>query len=128
MVFVGLLYMERAHDGRFWSVLWQGAPPPTDFKLIAAYNLMTDLRVIVFEAESTATIRFLDRFNLVGRWSCHPCLDQTEGYRAAFARDLDAFEAFLRRRGASDAVIRRSVEHRRRAIEAESLEAALRDA
>src|SRR5258708_7690177 len=110
-----MLEMERAQDERFWAALWQGVSPPADFKLVAAYNLMTRLRVIVFEAESTASIRFLDRFNLVGKFTCHPSLDQTEGYAAAFARDLGAFEGFLRRRGASGGAVGRAVAPRRRA-------------
>jgi hypothetical protein len=71
--------------------------------------LMTDLRVIVFRAESTASIRFLDRLNLVGRFECHPALDQTEGYAHALGRDTEKFTAFLRARGAPEAVIKREV-------------------
>lgn len=104
MRYVGLFRCDRQRDLEFWAVLWQGKGPPPDFQLVAAYNLMTDLRLIVFDAESVQAVRFLDRLNLVGSFECHPALDQTEGYRAAFARDADGLGEFLRQRGLSPAV------------------------
>jgi hypothetical protein len=126
MLFVGLFRNERIRDYEFWAVLWQGPPPPKDFELIAAYNLMTDLRVIVFRAESTASIRFLDRLNLVGSFECHPALDQTEGYAHALGRDTKKFTAFLRARGATDAVIKREVGFRAAAAKQPTLMDAIR--
>src|SRR5437764_9334452 len=102
MLFVGQLQMERGKDLEFFAVFWQGQGPPADFKLIAAYNLLTDVRFIVFEATSIGAIRWLDKLNTVGRFECHPALDQTEGYQSVVDRDLDAFERFFRARGASE--------------------------
>lgn len=115
MIFVGLFRNERVRDYEFWAVLWQGQGPPSDFELIAAYNFMTDLRVLVFKAESTESIRFLDRLNLVGKFECHPVLDQTEGYRCALARDLAGFEKFMRERRTPEALIKEQVSFREQA-------------
>jgi hypothetical protein len=126
MLFVGLFRNERIRDYEFWAALWQGPPPPKDFELIGAYNLMTDLRVLVFKAESTASIRFLDRLNFVGEFECHPALDQTEGDAHALARDTGKFTAFLRARGASEAVIKREVGFRAAASRQPTLMDAIR--
>ena len=121
--------MERARDEEFWAALWQGQGPPDDFELIAAYNLMTNLRVIVFNAEKTASIRWLDmRFNMVGKFTCHPALDQTVGYHAAFARDVDGVAEFLRKRRTPEPVIQALVDNRRRSIESPSLLEAVKEA
>jgi hypothetical protein len=125
MLFVGLFHIDRAKDLEFWAVLWQGQGPPPDFELVAAYNLMTDLRVIVFRAETVQAIRFLDRLNMVGRFSCHPALDQTDGYRAAFARDADGLGEFVRGRGAREEAAQAGVEFRRQAMEQPNLWAAV---
>lgn len=120
MLFVGLYRGNRARDREFWAVLWQGNGPPPDFELVAAYNLMTDLRVLIFRADSIQSIRFLDRLNFVGSFECHPALDQTDGYAALFARDLEHFERFMRGRGASDQATAREVGFRRQATESAS--------
>ncbi|GEM_PF-649533 len=126
MLYVGLFRIDRSRDLEFWAVLWQGSQPPADFELLAAYNLLTDLRVIVFRAETLATVRWLDRLNLVGHFEAHPTLDQTEGYQAAFARDLARFDGFLSTRNAPRAAIDGMVDFRRRAMAAPSLWDALR--
>ncbi|MGO9452440.1 MAG: hypothetical protein ACLQDV_15580 [Candidatus Binataceae bacterium] len=125
MLFVGLLRSERVRDYEFWAVLWQGAKPPKDFKLIAAYNLMTDLRVIVFEAESTESIRHLDRLNFIGHFECHPALDQTDGYRMVFARDTEGLGDFLRHHGLSEDVVKSEVAFRADSIKQPSIHAAI---
>jgi len=126
VLYVGLFRMDRSKDLEFWAVLWQGQPPPADFELVAAYNLLTDLRVIVFRAETLATIRWLDRLNLVGHFEAHPTLDQTAGYRTAFARDLAGFDAFLSARNTPRATIDGMVDFRRRAMATSTLWDALR--
>jgi len=125
MIYVGLLRSERIRDYEFWAVLWQGPPPPNDFELIGAYNLMTDLRVIIFKAESTASIRFLDRFNFVGNFECHPALDQTEGYVRAFARDAEKLGEFMRGRGVRAEVVKSEVAFRAGAVKQPSIPAAI---
>jgi hypothetical protein len=118
--------MDRSKDLEFWAVLWQGQQPPADFELVAAYNLLTDLRVIVFRAETLGTLRWLDRLNLVGHFEAHPTLDQTEGYRTAFARDLTGFAEFLSARNTPRATIDGMVDFRRRAMATPTLWDALR--
>lgn len=125
MLFVGLFRMDRSHELDFWAVFWQGRKPPADFELVAAYNLMSDTRVIVFKAETIAAVRWLDKLNHVGTLECFPALDQTAGYQAVANRDLEAFAGFLRERGAGDEAIRTQVEFRETAMNAPSVWAAL---
>ena len=125
MLYVGQFRTDRAQDLDFWAVLWQGQAAPPDLRLVAAYNLLTDLRVIVFEAETIEAIRWLDRLNFVGHFECHPALDQTDGYQAAFDRDTDRIGAFLRARGTPERIVAREVSFRDRAIHAPTVWAAL---
>ena len=125
MLYVGQFRVDRTKDHEFWAVLWQGHRVPPDLKLIGAYNLLSDLRIIIFEAETVAAIRWLDRLNFVGHFECQPALDQTEGYRAALSRDLPGFESFLRERHTPEPVIAREAGFRSRAIEASNVWAAL---
>lgn len=125
MLYVGQFKVDRTRDLEFWAVLWQGRQVPPDLRLIAVYNLLSDLRIVIFEAESIAAIRWLDRLNFVGHFKCQPALDQTEGYRAALGRDVARFEAFLRERQSSEAIIARECDFRARSIEAPNVWAAL---
>lgn len=125
LLYVGQFKVDRTKDLEFWAVLWQGRQVPPDLRLIAAYNLLSDLRIIVFEAESIAAIRWLDRLNFVGHFECQPALDQTEGYQAAFGRDVARFEEFLRQRRSPEATIARESSFRARSIEAPNVWAAL---
>jgi hypothetical protein len=125
MLFVGLFKVDRAKDLEFWSVFWQGPPPPADMELVAAYNLLTDLRVIVFKAETIAAIRWWDKLNIVGSFECHPALDQTRGYLSVVARDLDEFAAHQRSRGVAEETIKTNVAFRAEAHQAPSVWSAL---
>ena len=125
MLYLAFLEMDRSKDLEFFAVFWQGSKPPPDFKLHAAYNLLTDLRVIVFEAESIASLRWLDKLNNVGKIKYFPAQDQTDGYHSVINRDLDHFARFSQTRRASEENITRQVDYRRRAMEAPSIWAAL---
>ena len=125
MLFVGQFRVDRSQDLEFWAVLWQGHDVPRDLKLIAAYNLLSDLRIIVFEADSIASVRWLDRLNFVGHFECQPALDQTDGYQAALSRDTERLEGFLRNRKVSEAIIARESSFRARAIESPNIWTAL---
>jgi len=125
MLFVGTFRCDRGKDPEFFSVLWQGSGPPADMKLLAAYNLMTDVRVFVFEAESAASIRWWDKLNTVGAFECHPALDQTSGYHAVMARDTDGLAAHMRTRAATDDAVSAGVELRTGSHAAPSVWAAL---
>lgn len=125
MLYVGQFKMDRTRDLEFWAVLWQGRQVPADLRLIGAYNLLSDLRIIVFEAESIAALRWLDRLNFAGHFECQPALDQTDGYRAAIGRDIAGFERFLRERHTPEAIIERESSFRARAIDTPNIWAAL---
>lgn len=125
MLFVGLFRMDRSRELDFWAVFWQGKKPPQDFELVAAYNLLSDLRVIVFKAETIGSVRWLDKLNMVGKLECFPALDQTEGYRSVVGRDLQQFAAFSRARGAGEEAIEAAVNGRERAMNSPSVWAAL---
>ena len=125
MLYVGQFRIDRTKDLAFWAVFWQGRQVPPDLKLIAAYNLLSDLRIIIFEAESIAAIRWWDRLNFVGHFECQPALDQTEGYHSVLDRDVARFEKFLRDRRTPEPVIARESSFRARSIEAPNVWAAL---
>ena len=101
MLFVSILASDRARDPELWATIWQGDPPPS-INLIGAYNLGNDKRVFIWEGETVADTQFMDRFNEVGVLETSPAFDRTEGWRAAFAKDIDGFGERLRR-GASTA-------------------------
>lgn len=94
MLYVSILTSDRAKDPELWATIWQGSPPPS-INLIGAYNLGNDKRVYIWEGNTLADIQFMDRFNEVGVLETHPAFDRTEGWRAAFAKDIDGFRARL---------------------------------
>ena len=94
MLYVSILTSDRTKDPELWATIWQGSPPPS-IKLIGAYNLGNDKRVYIWEGKTVADIQFMDRFNEVGVLETYPAFDRTEGWRAAFAKDIDSFRARL---------------------------------
>ena len=94
MLYVSILTSDRAKDPELWATIWQGSPPPS-INLIGAYNLGNDKRVYIWEGNTLADIQFMDRFNEVGVLETYPAFDRTEGWRAAFAKDIDGFRARL---------------------------------
>ena len=94
MLYVSILTSDRTRDPELWATIWQGSPPPS-ITLIGAYNLGNDKRVFIWESKSLADIQFMDRFNEVGVLETYPAFDRTEGWRAAFAKDIDSFRARL---------------------------------
>ena len=94
MLYVSILTSDRAKDPELWATIWQGSPPPS-INLIGAYNLGNDKRVYIWEGNTLADIQFMDRFNEVGVLETHPAFDRTEGWRAAFAKDIDGFRVRL---------------------------------
>ena len=101
MLFVSILTSDRARDPELWATIWQGGAPPS-VNLIGAYNLGNDKRVFIWEGATVGDTQFMDRFNEVGVLETYPAFDRTEGWRAAFAKDIDGFGERLRR-GASTA-------------------------
>ena len=96
MLYVSILTSDRTRDPELWATIWQGTPPPS-ITLIGAYNLGSDKRVFIWEGEGIADIQFMDRFNEVGVLETYAAFDRTEGWRAAFAKDIDGFRARLER-------------------------------
>lgn len=96
MLFVSILTSDRSRDPELWATIWQGAPPPS-VNLIGAYNLGNDKRVFIWEGETAADAQFMDRFNEVGVLETSPAFDRTDGWRAAFAKDIGAFRERLER-------------------------------
>jgi hypothetical protein len=125
MLFVSIFTSDRARDPELWAVVWQGTAPPT-LKIHGAYNLAGNKRVFVWEGESAADLQYMDRLNYVGLLETQPAFDRTEGWRQAFAGDVEAFRQDLERRGARAAVIEAAIDLRRRGHEAPNLEAARR--
>ncbi|MCC6385776.1 MAG: hypothetical protein IT302_00170 [Dehalococcoidia bacterium] len=126
MLFISILTSERARDPELWATIWNGAPGGV--RLIGAYNLANNKRVFAWEGDSPADLQFMDRFNEVGVMETSPAFDRTDGWRAAFAHDLDGFAAAQRARAKEGTPARRAVEAgielRRRGMTAPNREAA----
>lgn len=128
MLFVSLFTSDRERDPELWAVIWNGKAPPT-LKLHGAYNLSDNRRIFVWEGETAADLRYMDRFNQVGRIETTPAFDRTAGWACAFRQDLEGFRALTG--GGTEAAARpqnqrgeRAIELRRRGIEAPTIEAA----
>lgn len=125
MLFVGDLRIDRSRDPEYWACLWQGANKPSDINVLGAFRLLTDQRIIAFEAQSIEAVQFFDRFNLVARWSVHPSLDQTRGYAAALNNDVEDLGAMLRERGLPRSFVDTVKRDRQRMIDAPTVNAAM---
>ena len=124
MLYVSILTSDRTRDPELWATIWQGDPPPS-INLIGAYNLGNDKRVYIWEGETLADIQFMDRFNEVGVLETHPVFDRTEGWRAAFAKDIDGFRARLEGAGTTAAAsVESAVDLRSRGMNAPNRNAA----
>lgn len=123
MLFVSILASDRARDPELWATIWQGDPPPS-INLIGAYNLGNDKRVFIWEGETVADTQFMDRFNEVGVLETSPAFDRTEGWRAAFAKDIDGFGERLRRGASTAAGVESAVDLRTRGMNAPNRHAA----
>ncbi|GAB4327897.1 MAG: hypothetical protein Kow0010_11600 [Dehalococcoidia bacterium] len=127
MLYVSIFRSDRARDPELWAIMWQGNAPST-LKILHVYNLMTDTRIFVWEGESIADVRYMDRLNLVGKLETSVALDQTVGWQAAFAGDLDGIRRFFEQRNMPPGQMERAIDLRRRGHEAPNLEAARRAA
>ena len=124
MLYVSILTSDRTRDPELWATIWQGDPPPS-INLIGAYNLGNDKRVSIWEGETLADIQFMDRFNEVGVLETHPVFDRTEGWRAAFAKDIDGCRARLEGAGTTAAAsVESAVDLRSRGMNAPNRNAA----
>ena len=94
MRYVSILTSDRNLDPELWAVIWN-AKQPKDLDLLCAYNLAGNKRVFIWEADSVAALQFMDNFNHIGTLETYPAFDRSEGWRAAFAGDLETFEKHL---------------------------------
>ncbi|MPZ97879.1 MAG: hypothetical protein GEU80_00855 [Dehalococcoidia bacterium] len=126
MLYLSILTLDRERDPELWATIWQGHAPHT-LKLHAAYNLGGDKRVFVWEGESAADLQFMDRFNEVGQLETAPVFDRTEGWRDAFAGDLERFASRMGERATTPAG-EAALDLRRRGLEAPNSQTARRRA
>jgi len=125
MLFVSILTSDRSRDVEFFAAIWFGLARPS-IKIIGAYNLANNKRIMIWEGESAADLQYMDKFNQIGVLETYPAFDRTEGYRQAFAKDIDSFaKPRLARGGPGVKAVERGIELRRRAMEAPDLYTAL---
>jgi hypothetical protein len=76
--------------------------------------------LIIWEAAEEEAYLYMQRvFGEFGSFTTEPAsADATEGLAAAFARDLDRYGSFMRSRGTDEGAIARTIDVRRRGIEA----------
>lgn len=55
VLYVSIFRSDRARDPELWATVRQGKAPST-LKILHVYNLMTDTRVFVWQAESVARL------------------------------------------------------------------------
>ena len=129
MLYVSIFTSDRSHDPELWATIWHGAAPPS-IKLHGAYNLGNNKRVFIWEGESVADLQFMDRFNHIGVLETSPAFDRTQGWRQAFARDIEAFAASIlsRVRPENRDQAERAVDLRRRIIRQPNIYAACAEA
>ena len=125
MLFVSIFTSDRARDPELWATIWQGDPPPS-INLVGGYNLGNDKRVYIWEGETTADLQFMDRFNEVGVLETSPAFDRTNGWRMAFAKDIEGFQDFYERSNRPN--MERALDLRRRGLNAPTREAARAEA
>jgi hypothetical protein len=116
---------DPARIGEWLACLWQG-PAPADLVIRQWLYLPGEPRSMIMiwdggpEAET-----FVERaFGGFGRLETHAVTDATPGMAHAIARDLPAFEQWMRDRGASSDEVARQCDLRRRGRDAASQKAA----
>ena len=132
MLYISILTSDRERDPELWAVIWNQKAPPT-LTLHGAYNLGDNRRVFIWEGETAADLRYMDRFNEVGVLQTTPAFDRTEGWRCAFDQDLERFRSLVQSpagaaaRGAAQRS-EQGIDLRRRGIQASNIAAAKRAA
>ena len=111
MHYVSILTSDRNLDPELWAVIWN-AKAPDDLHLLCAYNLAGNKRVFIWEADSVSALQFIDNFNHIGTLETYPAFDRSDGWRAAFAGDLEAFEKHLYETAANRGISAEQAEQR----------------
>jgi hypothetical protein len=117
---------DPSRTGPWLATLWQG-PSPRGITLHGWYYLDTQPRtmLVVWEAEDDGARAAIEAaFAEGGELTTTTAQDATPGLAAAFARDLDAFGAFMRARGQSEEEVAAGLDLRRRGKESATLEEA----
>lgn len=124
MLFLSMLTIDRERDPELWATMWQGVSPPG---LILRHAYLGGNRLVfVWEGDSDAEVLFMARCAQVGDLETFPMIDRTDGWRLAFARDLEGFRAYLAERGDTEEQIENALDLRSAAHDAPNVFAAQR--
>jgi hypothetical protein len=110
---------DRARIGEWLACLWQG-PAPADLVIRQWLYLpgQPTRMVMIWEGGPEAE-SFVDRvFGGFGEIETHVVTDATPGMALAVARDLEGFEDWMKKRGATAEEVARQVDLRRRGRDA----------
>lgn len=135
MRYVSILTSDRNLDPELWAVIWQ-ANAPEDLILHCAYNLAGNKRIFIWESDSTAALQFMDNFNHIGLLETYPAFDRSDGWRAAFVGDIEAFRNQMIKTATDRGIVseklkqrvKESIDLRQGALESPTREAARRSA
>jgi hypothetical protein len=116
---------DTTRSAEFLACLWQG-PVPASLRLDRWLYLAGEPRamLLLWEGDDEAGA-YIDRaFGSFGDLETEIVTDATPGLAAAFARDLDAFGAWMRSGGADERTIAAALDVRRLGLESATPEAA----
>jgi hypothetical protein len=116
---------DRTRTAEFLACLWQG-PVPASLRLDRWLYLPGEPQAMLLLWEGDDEAReYIDRaFGRFGDLDTEIVTDATPGLAAAFARDLDAFGAWMRGGGADEQTVAAALDVRRLGLESATQEAA----
>jgi hypothetical protein len=126
MIYVSSFVPDAGRQAEFFACIWQGERPRT-LVLHEWLSLATEARqfLLIWEGDADAVQWVEERFGDFGEIRTDSATGLTDGLAACFAHDLDAFEQSLVSKKVSSRDIAREVDLRRRAMGADSRDAAL---
>ena len=135
MLYVSILTSDRNLDPELWAVIWQ-ANMPDNLTLHSAYNMAGNKRLFIWETDSVSGLQFMDNFNHIGELDTYPVFDRSDGWKAAFAGDIETFrnglQGTLAKRNVppnrAEQHINSAIELRKGALESPTRESARRHA
>lgn len=118
---------DPARNAEFLACLWQGSVPD-DLRLDKWLYIDGDGRemVLLCECDEPGRTWIEHALGSFGVLTSETVTDSTPGLAACLERDLDAFGAWMRSRGAGDGEVARQLDVRRRGLSATSRDEALR--
>ena len=122
MLYVSQFVPDRSRFAEFLACLWQGDVPAG--LTLRSWLYRTGGMFLIWEGDDDARAYVERAFGSFGELSTEEVTDSTPGLAACFARDLDGFGEWMRRRGTGDEEIARQLDVRRRGLEAPTQEAA----